>query len=154
MAAFVSGAYFWLILTLVMVIIELATVSLTTIWFAIGSAVAALSVAFTHDFGIQTIIFLTVSLLLLIFTRPVAKRKFNSKTVKTNVDSIIGSLCLVTEEINNIEETGAVKLNGMDWSARSTEEEKIIEPGTTVKVESVKGVHLYVTDTFESEDKK
>lgn len=151
MTAFVSGAYFWLILTFLLVVIELATVNLTTVWFAIGSVAAAISVAFTHSFGIQTIVFLIVSLLLLVFTRPVAKRKFNSKTVKTNVDSLIGSTCLVTEKIDNLKETGTVRLNGMEWSARSSEE-KIIEPGITVKVDRVKGVKVYVTETLESEE--
>lgn len=137
--------FIWLIVLAVCLVIEIATFGLVTIWFA-GGAFVALIVAFLWDSLIaQTVIFLIVSLVLLIFTRPLATKLINTKKNKTNIDSVIGEICKVTEAIDNFNETGTVLLNGLEWTARNIGE-GTIPVGTKVKVCSVNGVKLFVEE--------
>ena len=138
--------YVWLVALVAFVIIEIATMGLTTIWFA-GGAFIALFLALVHvSVYVQIGVFLVVSIVLLICTRPLAVRFFNQKTTKTNVDSIIGKQAIVLVEINNLMETGQVMLNGMEWSARTYEEGKIISAGAVVEVKEIQGVKLIVIE--------
>ena len=68
----------------------------------------------------------------------------NPKLVKTNVDAVVGSLAVVTEEINNLQATGAVKLGAVVWTARSTED-VTVPAGATVRIDRVEGVKLFVS---------
>ena len=113
----------WLLLFVVLIIIELLTVNLTTIWFAFGSLVAYILSFFVSDIMIQTIIFLVSSIILLIFTRPIVKKFLLNKEVKTNADMLIGKTCVVTKEITR-NETGEVKVNGQYWSAKANKKIK------------------------------
>ena len=113
----------WLLLFVVLIIIELLTVNLTTIWFAFGSLVAYILSFFVSDIMIQTIIFLVSSIILLIFTRPIVKKFLLNKEVKTNADMLIGKTCIVTKEITR-NETGEVKVNGQYWSAKANKKIK------------------------------
>ncbi|MBR5596834.1 MAG: NfeD family protein [Lachnospiraceae bacterium] len=138
--------YVWLVALVAFVIIEIATMGLTTIWFA-GGAFIALFLALVHvSVYVQIGVFLVVSIVLLICTRPLAVKFFNQKTTKTNVDSIIGKQAIVLVEINNLMETGQVMLNGMEWSARTYEEGKIISAGAVVEVKEIQGVKLIVIE--------
>ena len=92
---------------------------------------------------VQLGIFLAVSLLLLIFTRPAALRYMNKSTLKTNVDSLTGEVGVVSERIDNLEATGKVKLNDVLWTARS-EDGTVIEEGAVVEISRVEGVKLIV----------
>lgn len=135
----------WLLLFVVLIIIELLTVNLTTIWFAFGSLVAYILSFFVSDIMIQTIIFLVSSIILLIFTRPIVKKFLLNKEVKTNADMLIGKTCVVTKEITR-NETGEVKVNGQYWSAKAN---KKIKAGSEAKILSIEGVKLIVKEKEE-----
>ncbi len=134
----------WFLIFLILVAVEIITLGLTTIWFA-GGALAAfiLAAAGVKSIFIQIIVFLAVSVMLLIFTRPLAKKYINKHTVRTNVDDMIGRTGKVTEEINNIEATGAVSINGNEWTARSAKD-SIIPAGAVVRVVRIEGVKAIV----------
>lgn len=135
----------WLIVFVVLVIIEIITMGLTTIWFAGGALVATLAAAVHVPLWVQIVLFLVVSALLLFFTRPVAVKYFNKDRVRTNVESLIGQQAIVISEINNLQGIGQVTVNGQEWSARSTDEEAAIPVGCVVIIERVSGVKLIVT---------
>lgn len=138
----------WLIILALCLIVEIATLGLVTIWFAGGALVTFFVAMVTDNLLIQMIVFLVVSFLLLFFTRPLAKKFYNNKRTKTNVDSLIGEQCKVTEAIDNFNETGAVLLNGLEWTARS-KGEAVIEIGARVKVCAVDGVKVIVEKVTE-----
>ncbi len=132
----------WLIALAVFIVIELVT--LTTIWFAGGSLIAAVAAAFSAPLWLQIILFFVVSLVLLWFTRPLAVRYFNKDRVRTNVESMIGMQAIVTSEINNLEGIGEVKVGGQEWSARTLYEGMRLPVGMVVVVRQVSGVKLIV----------
>ena len=135
-------AWFWLALAIALMVIELSTTQLVSLWFSIGAAVAAIVKAIFGDISIawQIVIFAVVSLALLIATRPLAKKLLakDREKSKTNLELIIGKEAVVVEEINNIQGQGAVKLNGLVWSARSCDE-IIIPVDTVVTVKEING---------------
>lgn len=134
----------WLALLVLFIITEVATVQLTTIWFAGGALVSMLLAVFgVKSLVIQIAAFLIVSIILLIVTRPLVKKYINKKSQPTNADRCIGEKAVVTEEINNLLGKGAAKINGVEWTARSENDENI-EIGTTVTVVRIDGVKLIV----------
>lgn len=134
----------WLGIFILLVIIELITVQLTTIWFAVGALASLILAAFGVDnIFIQVIVFLLVSTISLIATRPLVKKFINRKAVPTNSDRCIGKKAVVTEEINNVMATGAVRINGVEWTARS-EKDIIIPVDTKVTIKRIDGVKVYV----------
>lgn len=134
----------WLILLVAFAAVEVATAQLTTIWFAVGALTALLLSAFgVESVPIQIIVFVLVSLLSLIATRPLVKKLSSKKKQPTNADRVIGEQAVVTGEIDNMNSTGEVKINGALWSARSRSGEKISE-GEIVTVEAIDGVKLIV----------
>lgn len=136
---------YWLILLIVLVVIELLTMGLTTIWFAGGTIAAFLLALAGVGPGIQWAVFCVVSLLLLFATRPWAMRFFNNqKKEKTNVDSLIGRTAVVTAEISNLEGRGEVCVNGLTWTARTPDETVVIPADTHVTILAVDGVKLIV----------
>lgn len=137
---------YWLILFLLLIVIEVLTMGLTTIWFAGGAVVAMVINMLGGNIWIQMIAFLAVSFLLLIFTRPFAARYVNRGRVNTNVDELIGAEAVVTETIDNLKSTGTVRINGLEWTARSKDVSVLIENGTTVEILSVEGVKLIVKE--------
>ena len=134
----------WVIVFLVLMVLELISMGLTTIWFAGGAVIALILSAFDAPIAAQVIAFLVVSTLLLYFTRPIAQKYFNKNRTNTNVESVPGQVGIVTADIDNIAATGTVSLNGMDWTARSKEAEGKIAKGTKVRVLEVQGVKLIV----------
>lgn len=134
----------WLVLTVVFLLLEAATVTMISLWFA-GGCLAALIVAATGGgLGLQIFVALAVSAALLAALRPLARKHFTPKLSKTNVDAVIGSCGYVTAEIDNISATGTVKLGAMEWTARSTSGAPIPR-GTQVKVDRIEGVKVFVT---------
>ena len=134
----------WLGLFIILIIIELFTVGLTTIWFAGGSLAALLANILGADIPIQVLVFLAVSCILLTFTRPWAVRHLNKKRVKTNYESEIGKVIKLTERVDNINQTGKSVVNGQEWTVRSKDDGEILEEGTLAKVVAVSGVKLIV----------
>lgn len=135
---------FWLALTIVCILVEIGTVGLVSIWFAGGALVACfLDMANVHVI-IQVIVFLVVSLLLLMLTRPLARRWLNTNRTKTNYEGIIGKVVRVTERIDNFGGTGAALVNGQEWTARSESDNISFEQGELAQVINISGVKLIV----------
>ena len=134
----------WLGLMVLFLVIEAATVTMVSLWFA-GGALAALAIsAMDGSFLLQIIAFALVSTALLALLRPMARKHFTPKLTRTNVDSVIGMEGYVTADIDNVAATGTVKLGAMEWTARSVRGEKI-STGTLVKVEKIEGVKAFVS---------
>ncbi len=146
-----NPAVLWLGLLIVFLVIEAITLGLTTIWFAGGALVCFLTALFHAPVPVQIALFFVVSLILLFFTRPVAVRFMNQKTERTNVDSLLGEKALVTETIENLKGTGRVKVRGVDWTARTQQDGKVIAADTVVTVRKVQGVKLIVEDSCADE---
>lgn len=134
---------FWIILAIVLVIIEGITTTLVTIWPAFGAVAAAIAAACGVDWLGQVLIFLVVSLVLLIATRPLAKKLLKKDQQPTNSDRLIGQTALVTEDILPLESKGRVKIDGKYWAARSGDGQSIAS-GTVVTVQGIEGVKLIV----------
>ena len=132
----------WVAVTIICIVIESLTLSLTTIWFGISSFVLVF-LAFTPiPFGAQLFIFVAMSLVLLIFTRPVVKKKINQKQIATNYERIIGQIAVVTKKITALDK-GSVKINGMEWTA-AVKEDITLEKGSKCIIEEIAGVTAYV----------
>jgi len=137
-------AIFWLAAMVVFLIMEASTVTLVSIWFAAG-ALCAIVVALTGGgLAFQVVVFLTVSILLLASLRGYVRKHFTPRLVRTNVDSVLGSVGVVTTPVNNIAALGRVVINGMEWSARSTTGSPLPE-GAKVKVDKIEGVKVFVS---------
>ena len=142
----------WLGLMIVFLIIEAATVGLTAIWLAGGSLAALLTSLTGAGIIWQALVFLLVSFLLLIFTRPFAMKYINSHHEKTNYEGLIVTVVKVTEKVDNYAQTGTAVANGLEWTARSEKDGETIEAGSLAKVTDVSGVKLILK--FYEEEKK
>lgn len=141
-----SEVTIWLTVLVVCVGIEIATMGLTTIWFAGGALVSAILAALNAPLWLQIVAFFVVSLILLYLTRPVAVKYFNKDRVKTNVESLIGRQAIVISEIDNLQGIGQVTVGGQEWSARSVKDDVQLPVGSVVVVRSVSGVKLIVEE--------
>lgn len=139
----------WLILMAVLLVIEIATLGLTTIWFAAGALAGFIVAVVDLPIWLQIAVFIVVSVILLIFTRPLATRYLNSKTSKTNAESLVGRSAKVTKAINNIQAEGQVVVGGMEWTARSTDDAVLIPVGAIVTIRGISGVKLIVCEKKE-----
>lgn len=144
----------WLLLAAVFIIIEIITLGLTTIWFAGGAFIAAIAAIAGANLPIQIVLFVIVSVALLALTRPLAVKHLDNKIQKTNVESLIGQTAIVLQDINNLQEEGQAKINGMEWTARAKEDADLIEKGTAVRVVEIKGVKLIVERIEESQSEE
>ncbi len=138
-----SSSIIWLIIVAVMIVIEIITLGLTTIWFGVGAIGAAIVAWLGYGVWVQIIVFAVLSVIAMAIVRPFAVKYLNKDKEKTNVDDVIGKTVVVTKEINNELATGEVQLNGMSWTARS-EDGRIIPEKERVEVVSVQGVKLIV----------
>ena len=138
------AAIIWLGLTVAFLIAEAATVTVVSLWFAAGS-LAAMVIALTGGgIAFQAAAFLTVSVMMLTALRPLVRKYLTPKLTPTNIDSVIGAAGIVTGDIDNISAAGQIKLNGMEWSARSSSGETI-KTGTKVRVDKIEGVKVCVS---------
>lgn len=145
----VSAILFWLAVMVIMLIIEIITLGLTTIWFAGGALVAFVLAMLNAPLMVQIFAFLIVSLILLMFTRPIAVKYFNKDRVKTNVETMIGRQAIVVSEVDNLQGIGRVTVGGQEWSARTVQEGITLPVGTVVIIKEVKGVKLIVEERKE-----
>lgn len=134
----------WLVVIVLFIAVEVNTMALTTIWFAGGAVAAFLAALAGLTIKTQLVLFLIVSLVLLIFTRPFAMKFVNKGTVNTNAMDLIGKKARVTAEINNQLSKGAAVVNGQEWTARAAEEEAVIPEGEIVLIREIRGVKLIV----------
>ena len=138
-------AIIWMGLLITFLIVEAACpFHLVSIWFATGSLVALVVNWFHGPLWLQVLLFFVVSGGLLLALWPFTKKFLNPHVTATNIDSVIGSIGIVTAPIANIEAHGQVKLNGMEWTARSTTGEPIAEH-TRVRVDKIEGVKVFVS---------
>ncbi|MBR2913327.1 MAG: NfeD family protein [Oscillospiraceae bacterium] len=140
----------WGIIFIGMVILELCTMQLISVWFAAGSLAAFIAAALNVPPLGQAIIFTAASVLLLIATKPILKKFKVGNKIPTNLDAEIGRSAVVTQEINEVKNTGRVKIGGVNWRAR-TRDGSVIAAGTTVKVMEISGTTAYVEIVSEVE---
>lgn len=136
----------WLGLLAVLLVIEAVTVGLTTIWFAGGALVASVASYLGAGLTVQIALFLVVSALLLIFTRPLAMRYLNKGKTATNAKSLIGQKAVVTQDINNLAQKGQVRINDIEWTARTADDSQKAAKGTVVEIKAIQGVKLIVEE--------
>ena len=132
----------WIAALIVAIIVEIITMGLTSIWFAGGALVALIAAALNGPLWLQIACFVVVSVLLLVFTRPVAIKYFNKGRVRTNAESVVGKKAIVVSTIDNLQGVGQVTVEGQEWSARSAEDGSVLEKGTVVEVVAISGVKL------------
>lgn len=137
---------FWLIMIVVFAVAELITVGLTSIWFAGGALVALILSALGLDLIWQIAVFVVVSVILLVFTRPWAMKYMKPRLVKTNYETALEKKVCLTERVDNLKGTGTAVLNGQEWTARAYEEGKTFEAGEIVLVKEIRGVTMYVVE--------
>ncbi len=139
----ISAPFLWLVVIVTTLVVEASTAGLVTIWFSAGALVALISSYLGINFPLQIIIFIVVSAIALLCTRPLVKSKIHKNKVKTNADLVIGKQAIVVEDICPIDGKGQVKVDGKIWSARSENSENIPKD-ELVTVEKIEGVHLIV----------
>lgn len=136
-------AYVWLAVAVVMAVVEGMTFNLVSVWFA-GGAVAAFFAALLHgSFLVQLFLFVAVSAVLLACLRPLMKKRAAVTPDRTNADRILDKTAVVTEAIDNVLAKGAVKINGVEWTARSADG-SAVEVGTQVRILRIEGVKVLV----------
>ena len=136
--------YVWLGLLILFLVIEIATVGLTTIWMA-GGALGALILDLAGlNLWWQIGAFLVVSFTMLVFTRPFVVKYINSHHEKTNYEGIIGKVVRITEKVDNLQQTGTSVVNGLEWTTRAERDDVILNPGDLAKVVNISGVKLIV----------
>ncbi|MBR3952054.1 MAG: NfeD family protein [Oscillospiraceae bacterium] len=136
--------FVWLIIAVILGVIEAVTVSLISVWFAVGALAAIIPAYFGVPLWGQILVFLAVSAVAFAFTKRFFKDVVKVKKQPTNSDSLIGTDGIVTAEINNLEGKGKVYISGLTWSARAFDGKDIPE-GAVVKVERIEGATLIVT---------
>ena len=134
----------WLGILAVLLVIEGLTTALTTIWFAGGALAAAIACGLGAGVVTQLLLFFCVSLALLFFTRPAAMKLLNKNTEKTNANSLLGKSAVVIQEINDLAQTGQVRINDIEWMARTSDDSVTIPVDTVVIIKAVHGVKLIV----------
>ena len=137
---------FWLVALVLFILIEIATMGLTTIWFAGGALVAVIASALGLPLVVQIVLFFAVSFVLLYFPRPMAVKYFNKDRVKTNAESLVGRQAIVISEIDNLQGIGQVTVGGMEWSARTAEAGVRLDVGSVVNIIAINGVKLIVEE--------
>lgn len=148
MPVWFSWTWVWLAVFILMSLIELITMGLTTVWFAGGAVAALLASVIGFNIYVQIAVFLIVTIVLLIFTRPYVQKHLQ-KHEMTNVESVPGKIAIVTEEIDNLRGLGQAKIDGMEWTARSEKDDVKFPVGSSVKVLSVSGVKVIVAPAEE-----
>ncbi|MCL2033203.1 MAG: NfeD family protein [Oscillospiraceae bacterium] len=144
----VSSAIIWLLIAVALIVIEGATVQFVFLWFAAGAVVSMLASLMGAPVSVQLVLFIITSIVALLTGRPILQKKITPKKTATNADAVIGKNGVVTEEINNLMQTGRVIANGLDWTARSADDSKI-EVKQKVAVKAIDGVKLIVERTGE-----
>lgn len=145
----INPSIVWLGLLIILLIIEILTMGLTTIWFAGGALAAFVSTFLGAGVMTQIAIFLVLSSVLLVCTRPAAVKWLNKDKTKTNADSLVGRVAVVTGEINNLAQSGEVMISDISWTARATDDTCVIAKGSRVRICAIEGVKLMVEEIKE-----
>ena len=135
--------WIWLAALVLFAILEASTSALVSVWFIGGSLVAMVAALLGAPLWLQLVLFFVVSAALLLLLRPIARKYMKPRTVPTNVSSNLGKTAVVTVAIDNLRGEGAVKIGGVEWSARSADD-TIIEKDAVVRVTKIEGVKVFV----------
>ncbi len=133
----------WLIIFIVLLGIEIVTLGLTTIWFCIGAIAAFIATLFGAGYIVQAVLFVAVSMVSLVITRPIAVKYLNKDRIRTNVDEVIGKRVMITRRIADAQGIGEAVLEGETWMACSADG-MTVEAGDKAEVVKVEGVKLLV----------
>ena len=136
---------FWIVAVVVFTILEAITAQLVSVWFIAGSIAALISRWLGAPFYLQLIVFVVVSAVTLVLTRPFIKKHLKPKNEPTNADRVIGQTGVVTEKIENLSASGLVKVDGQTWTARSIDD-SVIDEGKQVEIKKIDGVKLIVVE--------
>lgn len=133
----------WVAAVVLFGILEAATVNLVSLWFIAGALVSFVAALAGAPLWLQILLFFAVSIVLLAALRPLVKKYVAPRVIRTNAESLVGQEAVVTETIDNLNAQGQVKVNGMFWTARSTDS-TLIPQGATVVIRSIQGVKVLV----------
>ncbi|MCH5299871.1 MAG: NfeD family protein [Ruminococcus sp.] len=145
--------FIWLGIAVILAIVEVSTTQLVSIWFVVGAVASAISTSFTDNLMIQIIVFVLVSAICLIATRPFVKNVTKNKKISTNADSLIEKTGIITIEVNNTLSQGQINVDGQIWTARSKNNKQILSVKEKARVKEISGVKLIVepVENFEEE---
>lgn len=137
----------WFIFFMIFIVMEMATVALVSIWFALGSIAALITAVFIKSILIQTIVFILVSIFALVITKPFLDKFHNKKIIPTNLDIVVGKIGIVTDEIT-LDKMGEVAIDGKKWTAAidKTSSLDTFPIGSKIKILSIDGVKLMVKE--------
>jgi len=135
--------FVWIGIAVIFGIVEGATMGLVTIWFTVGAGAAAVAAALDAPIFVQMIIFIVVSLVLLVFTRPILKQKLKLGKEKNNIELYVGQTGMVIEDIKPFNQ-GRIKLKSLEWAAVGDKPEIGIDKGKEVRVVRIEGVKAIV----------
>ena len=138
-----TATIIWLVLVIVFLAIEIATVGLTSIWFVGGSLAGMLLSMLGVNEIWQIVGAIVVTVLLLVFTRPFLVKYVNSKQTKTNCEQLIGQTIHIQEAVDNTAQTGRAVVGGQEWTVRAVND-TILQAGTRAKIIEISGVKLIV----------
>ena len=142
-------AVVWLIILVACLVIEIFTLGLTTIWFAIGALTSTIVALVGLPLWLQCTAFVVASIIFLIFTRPIAVKYFNKDRVKTNAEELVGKMAIVISEIDNMQGIGQATVGGQEWSARTVNDTQKLPVGAVVEIVAIQGVKLIVKERKE-----
>lgn len=145
MAFSISPVLFWLLVLVASLCIEAMSVQLLTIWCAGGAVGAMIAAWLDFGVGVQLVVFVVVTVVLVFLLRPLTTRLLSTKQDKTNADRIIGQTAVVVQRIDTHAPSGQVRVLGQVWTARSTNPEDVFEEGEKVVVQSISGVKAMVS---------
>ena len=143
--------WIWLGALVFFAVLEVSTSALVSVWFMGGSLTALIAALLGAPLWLQLVLFFAVSAVLLFLLRPLAKKYFTPRKVATNARGNIGKTAIVTETVDNLKGTGAVKIAGVRWSARSTDD-SVLEEGTLVRIADIQGVKVCVEKAEKTEE--
>ncbi|MBQ8208272.1 MAG: NfeD family protein [Clostridia bacterium] len=133
----------WLIILILSFITELATAALVAVWFMPGALIALILSALDLPIWLQVLVFAVTSAVMLLLSKTIFRKYIRKNPIiKTNSDALMGETAIVTEDIDNLEGRGQIKINAQYWSARSSDPSVRIEKGSLVKIVSIEGVKL------------
>ena len=138
-------AIFWLAMIVVAVVVEAMTNQLVSIWFVLGGIAALIANLCSAPLYVQWILFVVVSAIALVCTRPLVRKLTRFRRQDTNAGRCVGQIAVVTQEINNTAAAGQAKVLGSIWTARSARG-TVIPAGTEVVVRAIEGVKIIVEE--------
>jgi membrane protein implicated in regulation of membrane protease activity len=133
----------WFVFAAIFIVGEILTAGFFLLWFGIGAAVAGVLAILGFNAGWQWGAFIAVSGILFAISRRFAERFTQKQPPGIGADRFIGEVGVVLEEIDNIKNTGRVRIEKEEWRADSATGE-IIKEGEKVKVVRMDGTHVVV----------